>query len=299
MSPKMNDRNEMKRYLLGQTSAEQGQDLENQYVSNPNAFEELTEVENDLFDSYARGELSGLERQQFEQRYLSSQKGRARIAFSTALTEVSREPKQMAPEAGSWGWLRTPFSWNRMSLGWGLAAAAMLVLAIGSLRLAYHRPLQPAPPQEADEASPPQKPAEPPAQTPDRTSEQDTQIANAENPGLSEFTIQLSPGIARDATTHSSLFVIPPNATQLKFSLNVDNDDYAAYTAEVETADGKKIQSVGGLKRQLVKGKDIVLLRLPAPLFRSADYVIDLRADGNGNATKAPVESYSFRITRR
>jgi hypothetical protein len=81
----------MKRYFLGTATLEERTSLENQYLSDAEAFEELVAAENDLIDSYTRGDLSIIERLEFEGRYNTSSEGRERLGFSGALCQASKE----------------------------------------------------------------------------------------------------------------------------------------------------------------------------------------------------------------
>ena len=158
----MNSKVSMKRYLLGEASPRERADLENEYLSDASLFEELTEAENDLIDSYVRGKLADHERQEFERQYLSSPHGRARVNFASAIAEISREPRQsISPRSRSfWLWLTSPFSHSSPKLRWGLAAGTVaMVVTIGWLSVRHDRGI------EADLAPPAQQGGRTPSST--------------------------------------------------------------------------------------------------------------------------------------
>lgn len=77
---------EMKRvrYLLGLSSLAEREHVESEYFEDEDAFEEMLTAEDDLIDAYARGELTGDERQRFEKRFVSSLRERDRVQFARA-----------------------------------------------------------------------------------------------------------------------------------------------------------------------------------------------------------------------
>ncbi len=300
----MTDRGLMKRYLLGTASPDERTALENRYLADVDAFEELTAAENDLIDSYTRGQLLDVEKQEFERRYLTSPKGRARVGFSLALAEISAQPLKTTSvqKPSFWqGWLA--FSHLRSPLfQWGFAAvcAVALVATIGSFLVLHNRDLQARLGSKHGESQPSAGIA---AQSSSQTHEgstQGTEIAKKDRPVLGDITLQLNPGVSRTVGSGApTALVVPSGTSWLNLQLSLDDDDNATYSAEVETAEGKRIQSVGGLKSQVLAGSKVVVLRLQANLLRPGDYVIHLKGIGKDNTIQIIVESYNFRIARR
>jgi hypothetical protein len=302
----MRDQGSMKRYLLGRASPEERIDLEQRYLSDPGLFEEFTEVENDLIDSYARGQLSDLDRDEFERQYLGSPQRRRRVEFASALAEISREPRQ-APsvqKSSFWRRLTLPFQ-ARSRLQWGLAVGAMaMILAVGWLKVTNDRRLQassPAP--SAERTATPHSPATvtPPtnSRAPSSGTTEATEIARTDRPELEEFTIQLTPGISRSAGSEAKVFAVPSKASWIRVRLTLDNDDHPVYAAVVETAEGKVIQRINGLRSQLSGGDKVVTLRLASGSIRAGDYVIRLNGSQGTKGSDEEVDVYSLRIASR
>ncbi len=76
----------MTQYWLGELSPEAEQRLEDRYFADDDLFEQLLAVKEELFDAYARGELSEAERERFEQHLLQSPKGSEELEFARGFT---------------------------------------------------------------------------------------------------------------------------------------------------------------------------------------------------------------------
>jgi anti-sigma factor RsiW len=72
----------MIQYWLGELSPEAERRLEERYFADDDLFEQLLAVREELFDAYARGELSEAERARFEQHLLHSPENREELEFA-------------------------------------------------------------------------------------------------------------------------------------------------------------------------------------------------------------------------
>jgi hypothetical protein len=306
----MTDHALMKRYLLGTASPEERTALESEYLSDADAFEELTAAENDLIDSYTRGKLSELDKQKFEERYLTSPERQARVDFSLALGEVSSQPHQttsigkpsFSQELLAFFQLRNPiFQW-----GFAAVCAVALVATILSLRVTHNRDLQarlgsPQPERQpqAPITTPPITQTQPLPQTPPIPPNGGTggmELAKA-GPVLGDFTLQLNPGVSRTVGSGTpKAFVVSSGTSWLNLQLSLDNDDHSSYAVLVETPGGTVIHRVEGLNSRTVSGRRIVVARLPVHLIPAGDYIVDLRGTGDDKIREESLESYSFRV---
>ena len=119
----------LKKYLLGDMSAEDQQCLEQRLLIDSAAFEELKCTEDELIDDYLEGTLSGNEREKFESFFLSAPERQQKLSFAKALkryTAAHREKKK--------SWLIWENSWqafwhprNRI-LKWALAASLLFLI---------------------------------------------------------------------------------------------------------------------------------------------------------------------------
>jgi anti-sigma factor RsiW len=81
----------IKRYLLGELSAEEQTALEDEYFLDRVKYDQLRQAEDDLIDSYARGALAPADRERFEQAYLANPQRRRHVKFSRAFARVMDE----------------------------------------------------------------------------------------------------------------------------------------------------------------------------------------------------------------
>lgn len=75
-----------KRYLLGELSEQEQDSLEERYFRDPKLFNAVLQVESQVVDAYARGQLSTDMRERFEKSYLNHPARRKRVNFAKALT---------------------------------------------------------------------------------------------------------------------------------------------------------------------------------------------------------------------
>lgn len=99
------------RYLLGLCSPAEREQIEAEYFSNADAFQQMLAAEDDLIDAYARGELTVEERRGFETHFLKSSRGRERVqfarAFAGSVSEARSDARQLPTIEMFRGWSRT------------------------------------------------------------------------------------------------------------------------------------------------------------------------------------------------
>jgi len=83
--------NLIRRYLLGELAEADQAALEQELLINRGKFEQVWAVENELLDSYVRGEMSRADRERFEGHYLASPLHRERVAITESfLTDIDQ-----------------------------------------------------------------------------------------------------------------------------------------------------------------------------------------------------------------
>lgn len=235
------------RYLLGQADREDEERFDELSVIDPAFAERLRAIEHDLADAYVQGELSRHDRARWEERYLVSPHGRDDLVFAEALAARQHRGRSSAPAA-----------W------WLLAAAAVLALAtVGGYRL-VHREQPPASVAQ-------QQPAATPAPAPP-----------ASAPVAHVVALTLSPSIRGiDATPRLE---IPPNTTDVKLTLRLDQDEYRSYTVAIRDLTANAVvwsspettaEGAGGANRSLV-------VSIPASTFQTRRYLINVSAGPAG-----------------
>src|SRR4030095_5471069 len=79
------------RYLLGDLPEEQRLQVEGVFLSDDQRYERMLALEDELFYDYAQNKLSPGEREQFEKRFLSSERNRKKAMTVSALTRKMSE----------------------------------------------------------------------------------------------------------------------------------------------------------------------------------------------------------------
>jgi len=84
-------------YLLGQTGPEESSSFEERLVTEKDFYDELTIAEDELIDQYLDGDLTGVEREQFERHFLSSAERRQKVRFGSALLKTAARSDSWVP----------------------------------------------------------------------------------------------------------------------------------------------------------------------------------------------------------
>ncbi|HEX5042760.1 MAG TPA: hypothetical protein VFV75_07625 [Candidatus Polarisedimenticolaceae bacterium] len=127
----MPDEAVIRRYLLGETSEEEGHALERGYFAQEERLDEVGAVEADLLEDYLAGRLPGPSRTRFETHYLRTPEHRRRLAMARALHAEARPAHRT----------------RKVLYFFPLAAAAILVLAVLAVVWGLRLPGGPHPPQ--------------------------------------------------------------------------------------------------------------------------------------------------------
>src|SRR5215475_6189823 len=138
------------RYLVGDMPEETQVRIEDRAFSDPAYLQAIEAVEADLIDDYVHGQLTAVEKRQFEDRFLASPERRKKVEFSKALVRVideSREPQtQAAPvyqTRRSWReTLADAFRGRVPAFQLSMAALALLLVAVLSRQLALNSSLR-------------------------------------------------------------------------------------------------------------------------------------------------------------
>lgn len=126
--------NIIRRYLLDDADETERTAIEERFLTDDDAFDEMIAVEDELFYEYSENEMSDAERGVFERKFLADREGRDRLAFAGAFLETSAElarQRSFVPAtAEQSGWMRSVsafFSFGK-ALQFGMAAAVLIVV---------------------------------------------------------------------------------------------------------------------------------------------------------------------------
>lgn len=133
------------KYLLGELSEGDSQQLEEAYFADDSLFERFVAVKEDLLDAYARGLLTGNKRKHFEKQFLGSKPRREEIEDARQLIRVSTAlphdpasqratPPTVDDRHSLWNWLA-----GRSVLIPVSGLATLLIIAFGSWMLLRDR----------------------------------------------------------------------------------------------------------------------------------------------------------------
>src|SRR5262245_27703344 len=134
----------MIRYLLGELSTEEQVEMETEYFSDPEKFNLLQTIENDLIEGYVSGKLANGMRARFEARYMSIPARREQVQFFQSLVKAvplindqpvpARVPSksQIVKSNPSW-WQSLAGSFSGLKLSHRLSYAAAVLIIIGGV----------------------------------------------------------------------------------------------------------------------------------------------------------------------
>jgi len=265
------------RYLLGELTEEECDELEGAYFATTDGFEELQAVEQELMDAYVAGELSPERRLRFEGRQVPGE--HRDVSFARALRAVLRDRRPSVARAEARG---------RRRLGpWLPAAAAVLSMgAVGWLALRAPRPEQP-PDTGRREPSPVSPPPHGAAPTP-MASPSDRSRA---------LSVTLTAGLTRNDRGLRRI-VVPAEAERVVFTLVVDDEGPTTYRAVLQDASGKDLLDVSPLHERTAGQGRVVDVQVLARVLADGDYVLQLQSPG-GAGRAEDREEYAFRVIRR
>lgn len=303
--------NLIKQFLLGSLSEEGRDRFEREYFSNAERFEQLEVAENELIDSYVRGELPQVEQRQFRLQYLNSPQRRSKVEFARSLNEVAHKPSGPSLESGEssrwhrWFVPKMTMRWPQFALA---SAGFTVVLASGVLMLIQNRGLRQelhnqeranAKLRESQEVL-----ARQVAQLGSPSSEsaikgQPEERAMVEQPLLPGVSLTLIPSVLRGGKEAQPRLVLPIRAASVRMRLVLEENEQGSRSFDAE------LQLVGSEKAPLkitshaiakAAGRTTVIFNIPSDLFQQGDYIITLYALGAGS-TRNEIGSYTFRAT--
>jgi hypothetical protein len=301
------------RYLLGELAETDQTAFEQELLSDRDKFDHVWSIENELIDSYVRGEMSGADRERFEKYYLASSLHRERVAIAKLFIQnIVNEPEVETEPIGSW-WRR--FLNSISSLEPALVAALVLafILLSGAFWLLRERTrlneevakLQ----DDAQKEHTSQQQRE--AELSLRNSELEKELATSRQM-IAELRQQELPNqsvvlsyLLKPASVRSENAPDPPTVRlingRLRFLMQMESRDHQSYRIKLQTAEGREISLrnsdqvvsiIGGAKS--AKGDYLTEVTIPAGKLAKGEYVIILygqTADGRGDE----IERFFFR----
>jgi anti-sigma-K factor RskA len=131
MASSEHDHDVTRRYLLGQLTDDEQQNIEERLLSEDDFFQEVELTKDELAQEYASGELTGKERQWLQENFLASPEGKQKHEFAKTFDEYVRNHRaQPAKRVSLIERLRTLWK-TQPQLFTAAATSAVLVIAVG------------------------------------------------------------------------------------------------------------------------------------------------------------------------
>lgn len=252
----------LRQYVLGTNDPESQQHFEERLLSDQNLLEQLSIVEDQVVCDYLAGSLSEVEKEKFENRFLTSTDGKQELQFFRAIRHhaKNRPPAfERKPLPRSWkrflpAFLRGETPWLRLSF-----ATAILILVFVGLLAFFRKPF------------------------------------NEHGP---VFTTALVPGQIRVIGGRKMNVVeVPPATEVINLQLAIGEVSAGSFQASMFTDTGEEVFTKDGLQAESLPDGKFVSLRIPSHILKAGDYRLRLKASVPGDGVEE-VASYSFRVTK-
>lgn len=291
----------LRKYLLGELSGKDLDELERDYLAHDDVLERLLVVEDELTEQYASGALSAAERLQFERQLRAAPGNRERLKNAQALLTVagSRNSSRLSfkrPPSEKWT-SRFGFLSQRNTLAF--AALILLVVCAGIAVRLWQRSAESKRTAAANElhqqpetqASLPIQPTDEPPQLPAKT-EPAVTPPTAERPRLATFVLPMTVVRGQGGTT----FVLKRGVETVQLQTQTAGG-YKTYRAELQSADGDPLKNFSRVKPRRTGMGDVLLFSVPARLLNQTDYALKV----SGVTPEGQLEDagqFSFRILK-
>ena len=292
------------RYLFGDASEAECEEIAQQFFTDDELFEQLIVVENDLIDRYVRGELSQDEENHFKQSYLTTQPRFDKILTAKALIQTATESRTAKKnldetkkkEELSWlAWFQQPvggFAWGK-----GVLAALVLFLVLISSFLLWNYNNK----NSNEIVKIPPTPSPTPSTSPTPDGKSSPSPSNEENKNTPEkktpdaepkpmvATLLIS-GSSRDGGATPTA-VINENTSAVRLQIKIKDSSYSSYSVTVKRVSGAEISSQENIK----SAKGLVTTTISAQKLSQGDYFVTVEGRTN-DGTKVIVKEGYFKV---
>lgn len=284
----------LKKFVLGGLEDGPRMELEELLVTDPEAFEALGVIEDELIEEYLEGAGSPADRGAFERHFLSSGEGRRRLGFARALRgtvmtsappgKETAGPKQEAAVAALWP---PTWPWRRWPPVWVGLAALLSVSVAGNAWLGLRYQVQG---ERLAHLSGPNAAAA-------GSSRQTGKAPDAQpaRPRSAVSTFTLAAGLLRAGGTLPRI-AVPTDAAVVRLRLELPGDEYPRYRVSLRDADGNEIWSMSKLRAERERDETAVTLVVPSELLPRGDYQLKLSGVRPGGGAE-PLAMYSLRVS--
>jgi hypothetical protein len=290
------DEMKLRQYLLGRLSPPEDEEMEELCFIDERLFNQLQDVETDLIDAYARGQLKAKERREFEAKYLAHPLQRERVKFAELLSQMGASPipSEASPKATPkrrFDIFRWPFFENYPI--WGAVALAALVAgAVIYALVSRHTNENPRVAGLSTDPTPLLSPSPSVSASPTTVSPTISQSPERSVPKMAVWVLK---PVTLDSGD-SRFFSIPQGVEGVSLQIGLDRDEYKNYRAVIQRARTEDpVWSSDPLSAYTKNGQRLIQVPVPAALFRPGDYRLTLKGIKD-DQTEEEVRIYNFNV---
>lgn len=287
MTRRQDERELVRRYLLGDLDAERRDEVEERLLTDAELQAGLSAARDELTDEYVFGFLEGRELKLFEESFHATPERLHELRLSRALKRYVVAADEERDVAAGVGGGAPFFLFSSRALVAAAAASLLVVLGYVGWTIYQGRQLQARQAQLNSQRA---------------KVEHDLALLNRRDApdgggGRSSIVqLTLSPDIERDPGEERRA-IVEAGKEFLRLSLRLREDGSQNCRAVIETEDGARIYSVENLPRSVTDEGAFVNLLLPGRLLATGDYQIRLIGDAGGGNVELGV--YPFQVVLR
>ncbi|PYP85830.1 MAG: hypothetical protein DMF61_14820 [Blastocatellia bacterium AA13] len=301
----------MRRYLLGEATAEEEMSIETRFFSDDNYFEQMVFLEEQLVDSYVTGRLSREECLNFERNSTSQQ--RAKISFVRALVEACMTNKEDLLAIPLKTQSLAGRSRNRFFFRYAAVAAVFTLIVGSSSWLIFTRTfgarlnalrVTVIELQKSEAALNETRRAlawagEELESERNRRIEAENQLSSrtqlrSDSADAMTIALTLDRG-TRGGGSSTSISRVPSSVRWLQFYIDVPASGYESYRVEIRRPGEGTVFNQAGIIRH--KNERQIRIRVKSETLSPDDYILLLAAQAPGKEVETRVAEYSFRVS--
>ncbi len=304
MEERLKTEQQMIRYLLGDMSIEEQIAMETGYFTDPESFNLLQAVEQDLIEGYINGKLSAAGRVKFERHFLSTPARRDQVRFFQTLVkvvpieidqQVVEQPVRLAAldsidlgrKSSWWESIMSPFRGPRLAMGMSFAAAMLILAVAGTWLIVGNRSgndgqiasVSPTSSPETVQAPNPDQP-DVPSKDNEIDGEKPITPKPSSKPVTASFVLNI-PGL-RDinkGSTAPQVWRIPSNTDFVQMAFNHKGDPYGNYRVSLNYISGKQAWRRSDIQANRVKSGTLLIVNVPAKRIEEGSYSLEISRD--------------------
>jgi len=278
------------RYLLGELPEQEQAAFEKRYFSDSQVFNQVLQVESELVDAYARGQLPSEMRERFEQFYLAHPSRRERVKFATALTdridqreESSTRVEQPALHISWWQRLLTSFGGQRPRLRLSMALATVLIILAAAWIFVtsrrQHQQREAAQVQSQQDNQERRNQEQTAQQQPQRQPQQIPQLSPSPTTNFTRpiaFVTLTAGGVRGTGNSETPTLVTSHDTAQAQILLKLKDDSYPHYRVSLQKIGGAEIFTQANIRPRNTKAGASFVFTVAVSQLSSGDYALTL-----------------------